>query len=285
MQVVDKPASLRQARALLASTALVLGFGLLAGQPAAVEAAYNGTCSTGSAVSSHAQESKDVTFDPYFITEVIGEARDEALLPCSGSGSFPTGADTPFVLPANLQWANSSSSNLIIQVGFARCTKTSCFVPNDGYEHPIWTPADNTGGVVALATWYHSGNALTRGSRYRFLAEPNGAGNWILCIQNYTAGESYVCSPAITNHWGSNGGNLAWWGAETNNTNSQMGVTATNIDVNISDMIYVYNSTAYRRDGFSSCEWVPASKPSYYECYVSTRYATNDTINPYTDNH
>jgi hypothetical protein len=107
---------------------------------------------------------------------------------------------------------------------------------------------------------------------------------WQYCIRNITTSEAYVCTTALR-HWSSEGGNLAWWGTETNDLKSQMAVKSTDPDITMDYMQYLTTVTGAQwtvRTGLSACS-LPDGNPSWYKCTTTTTVYSFDTLNSWTN--
>jgi hypothetical protein len=258
--------------------------------------AYFYNC-TGTQHTTHNAVDKDFTDTSYWIKGAAGDAYVRPLSPCSpvGQGThFGTEYDSPAVLLANIQDFASATSN-IVQVGYARCGAVlPCGdVPNDGRPHPVYTKDDDAGGVGYLASWYHNGT-LVLNDRYRMkvtrLTSGCGIGGgpvcWDYCIRDISTGESYVCHSEPAS-WIYPGGNYAWWGSETNNLASQMGVKDSVADFNMDYMQYLSTAASAPwviRTGITGCV-IGGGQPTYYHCNIGTTVYTKDTMTTWTTPH
>lgn len=254
----------------------------------------------GTRHSTHDQASKDVTASPYYIKAAAGDATIRQLGPCISTGlTFGTQYDEPFVLLANLQDYNDSTTHNIVQVGYARCGVPAGYqcpglMPPDGNMYLIWTPSDHSTGAVTAATWYDAGGPLTLGNRYRMRISRLTSGCaigqadcWQFCVRNITAGDAYTCNTIDYTWPTSTGGNFAWWGAETNNYGSQMGVTAAGADFTMDYMQYLTTQSGAQwtvRTGIPACE-LPNGGPTYYHCNITTTVYSSDTLLAWTALH
>jgi len=269
--VIGGHVRVRLRRLLLAiSIALVVS----AGVPAQTFAAIVADCVPGNQKVMHAV----VMVGGANFDAVIGDAMTRQLVPCTA----PNMAEFsyPLVLPANMELSGTQ----IVQLGYIRCgapAGVNCNnVPNDGKVHFIYTPADNTGGVFAVADFWTNG-APTVGHRYRYKITSE-AGRWQMCIKDITAGAAYFCEPGgILQHWGQS--TSVWWGTEVQNTNAAMGPTCCN-DIDLYWMQYsnpanpnwwvVENASVFRTN---------QPHPARYHNFVYSVNFTNDGLKSHTD--
>jgi hypothetical protein len=240
-----------------------------------VAAAYVTSCATGGAgaLDTNWTTIQRIKSNPA-ISGVIGEATIRTLRPCTNAGS--ANWDIPWVLPANLQF-DGTPSGKIVQIGYGRCGRPvvdgdcNTDIPNDGDAHFVYTLADNSGGGLRLADgWY--GNAPVLGHEYRFKIEL-ASGQWKYCIKDRTTGENYTCH-YISASWTS--GIFAWYGTETNNTNSQMGVGAGEVALNMRWMEYERSGSWTVVDGLTGCTKVSTDTfPAYYHCSIQSTVDTD----------
>jgi hypothetical protein len=285
----------RVARHLAASVSVILGLTfVLANAPVALALSYTYNCS-GSQQTTHFQVEKDVSATNYWIKGVIGDVTNKNLNACGTiGGNFGSQYDVPFVLAANIQDYGDATTSNIVQLGYGRCEISGCIIPADSNQHLLYTPSDHAGGAVASAeSWYH---ALVDNDRYRMkivaitCTSPGTTGHcWELSVRDVSKGEAYV-THKISMTWNVQlykGGNFAWWGSETNNVNSQMGVTDTNSDFDMDYMQYLTTQSGAQwtvRQGMSSCSF-PDGTPSGYHCAISTTVYTKDTLASWTTPH
>ncbi len=243
---------------------------------------------------------KDFTPTAFYIKAAAGDAAVRQLDPCNKtSDTFGSGWDEPFVWLADIQKTNSGTDPNIVQIGYARCGWTGFLVdcggtPGDNNMYMVYTDSDHSGGQIRQANWYNGGNKLTLGDRYRGKITritsgcPSGQTDcWQICARNITSGQSYQCT-TIDYTWSTlNGGNFAWWGAETNNYASQMGVTAAGSDFTEDYMQYLSSQSGAVwtvRTGMTACE-LPEGNPSFYHCNIGTTVYTRDTLFAWTALH
>lgn len=272
----------------------VSGVGLA---PTASAQSTVGTCSSGSAKSSYGAFFRE-KYGPG-ISAVAGRATVVNLTGCTSPGhtDFGVNFDVPWVLPANLQ---TDACYCIVQVGYGRCEANAACAnlwPNDDKQHFAFTKYDNTGGVMYDAGWYPNDPVGGRTYGFKVESDTNSSGDpiWRYCIRDITMGDDYTCTTRART-WGSSTGNLGWWGAETNNTKSQLGHKPTSTsDINM--------RAQYRRGGdwFWVDKWGGAdpcvvvqnsgTPPSRYKCTTKNKNDTNgdgslndlDTADPWTD--
>ncbi len=257
---------------------------------------YTYDCDLGQQAASqyHMYVHKETNIDTDEFNGVIGEgyARDRAT--CYGASSSHSGFSA--VLPANLQ--ENLTNGGLVQVGFYEDSSMDSTIM-------VYTPFDHgTGsyqsGQLAVATWYHSGNAVCTTCVYRFriqgvyTSEPYPRPEWQICIRNKSNGESYVCT-YISRTW-SHYAKLAWWVNETKNTMDAIGHTNTgNISLRWLQYRRENSSTWFVRNGMGNepapydynnqggCRHDPA--PSWYHCQIKTVVSQGDSVEAWTSLH
>jgi len=268
--------------------------------PVATATAFAYNCD-GTSRASHHIVTKDFTSTPWYIKDAAGDAAVRQLAPCNQIGIDVPGAqyDEPFVWLASLQaYNNGTDDPYIVQVGYARCGRTGFLVscggtPGDNNMYMVYTDSDHSGGEIHQANWYNGGAKLKVGDRYRGrlsrLTSGCGIGQadcWQICARDITANETYDCTTIDYTWPTSNGGNLAWWGAETNNYASQMGAAATSADFNMDYMQYRSSqagATWTVRTDLPSCSI--HTGPSYYHCAITSTVYNADTLFAFTELH
>jgi hypothetical protein len=241
---------------------------------------------------------KDFSSTPYYIKGVIGQARVRPLHPCTPYGGVVD--QSQFVAVANLQ--KFATGGGIVQIGYLTCN--GCGFGSNSDRYPMWTQHDNTTGAIVRATWYHGGAALIPGDDYRMkiTATTGSCGVsacWEYAIRDVTAGESYWIQDAGRT-WAYSGGgsypggNLAWWGGENANHESQLGTSAIDPIIGLTWMEYLSTQSGAAwtvRTGLSSCIYLSlvgstqVSTPYWFNCEIETTTYTGDTISPWTSLH
>jgi hypothetical protein len=250
--------------------------------------AYTYNCD-GTKRVTHDSITKDFTPTAYYIKAVAGDAAVRQLAPCNQVGStFGAQWDEPYVWLADLQAYDDANHPYIVQVGYARCGfSTNCGgTPGDGNMYMVYTDNDHNGGFISQAGWYNFGRALTIGHRYRGRITAI-SGGWQICARDITTGQSYQCA-TISYTWPTTGGgNFAWWGPETNNYASQMGVAAADPDFNMDYMQYLSTQSGAAwtvRTDLPSCS-LPDGNPSWYHCVITSTVYNADTLFAFTALH
>lgn len=234
------------------------------------------------------------------ILGVIGNVEVVTLRPCidQNTGStFGLDYDVPWVIPVTLLYRKDPTANAgrAVQIGYGKCgrvTGVNCpSMPNDGKPHFTYTPNDQSGGQVALASWYDGGTGVRKdpilGHEYRFKIESYGT-QWRYCIRDYGIGEAYDCT-YTSRSWPSASGQWAWWLTETNSRYSQNGNADSEPDIDLRWMQYELGSQENWRVVTDStvCEKATGDPSTYeypanYRCSIRSSVYTNDMLWSYT---
>ncbi len=280
-----------RSRAVTLAASLLLATLSLSIPPTAMAQSTVGTCASGTQRTSYGffvRARSDVS-------GAIGRATIVNLKPCTNGGStgFGVNYDVPWVLPANIQGGGSD----IVQIGYGRCgSSVDCSsMPNDDKQHFVYTYNDDSGGVMVQATWYPNEPVGGRVYGFKIVRDTNSSGNpiWTYCIRDITMGQSYQCKNRPRT-WSS--GDLVWFGAETNNTHSQLGHKPDSVnDINIRGQ-YRRNGDWYIVDkwgGGDPCvlHANSGSPPARYKCTTKSLFDSNgdgsnndkETADPWTD--
>jgi hypothetical protein len=202
--------------------------------PAPVLAANSAACSTGSTPTGGYKFfwQYDATTTPYWVTSAIGDATVRPVYGCVGGRL----AIVPVV---NIQQYNNGAYGRIVQLGY--------FADSSGVPYLAWTPNDNADGLMVTATWFNEGygaGRLVPGQYYRFDIYHDSSGRWKYCVRDVTStwNSGWKCNVA-DNHWGTPGGNLVWWGYETDNSHSSLGPISGSGNVDLHWMQWLTNQS------------------------------------------
>jgi hypothetical protein len=268
------------------------------GPPTALATAYVYSCGSGGQWVDWT--TVDRTFTSNLATGAILNVTVRTLRPCTS----PNGSDYSF--PAAGVLTLEGGTDEIVQLAYLVCgVPGGCGngIPNDGKPHFVWTRADNAGGEVHLFdTWYH---APVAGHEYRFkILATSSAGNniWQYCIRDYNTEPSYSCHNGghldgsgnfvLSRSWTSS--SFAWYGTETQNTESQNGTGAGEASLNIRWMQYYRGGVwSVVSDQAGCVKTTEVIYPAHYDCsIVSTVDVDGDgvvndkeTLRSFTDLH
>ena len=210
---------------------------------------------------------KDVTNNPYYINETIAFTWAVPMYPCNTTGSGAGQFDNPAILGANLE-SDDGSNPYLVQLGFGRCD--AC-----GWGSQVvmgWTPSDTSRGAPAVATWWNQGlgpGVVQLGHEYETAIAAVGS-QWEYAVRDLSGSNTWTYH-FVANHWSTKlGGNVAWWGSETNNWQSVMGHLSV-------DSAYYMNTMEWREsDNDTWHQMTPNScvmsspEPSWYYCTAYT---------------
>jgi hypothetical protein len=256
--------------------ALLLATGVLGAIPASALAAYNGPC-TG-VNSNHLYAA---TLNVPNINFVTGYTKVRFLNPCTLVAGIPGSAS--LVMVANLQSSSTTATN-IVQIGYG--------IQSGDAAPKLWyTPLDNTGGGLSLATWYPYN--LVVGDIYSMhVANVKAQGNqraWRYVVSHYPGGGGSIIDSAFTQTpttW--NSGSFQWWGFEGDNVKDAVGVPAFALPSqpaqiwNMGYGVWGQGSTPYRGAGICSYRRNPQS---YWHCDSASVAFPNDAISGWTADH
>jgi hypothetical protein len=242
--------------------------------PGAVLAANSGACTSGTAANYKASWAYNATTTPYWVKAVAGDATVQMIYGCAGGGAPGVMSLVPV---ANLQeyaikagdpslppgpcgtYGGYDPRKYIVQIGF--------WADSSGVPYLFWTPDSSGCGASQTATWYtrsgYSPGRVFPGHAYRFRITLASSNTWSLCVMDRTLGESYRCGN-VANTWitstGSHnglGGNVAWWGYETNNTSASMGSIQGSpyIDIHWMQWLTTQTGAQWMVENTVQCSW------------------------------
>lgn len=263
---------------------------LLTTAPTARAASYTYDCDTGSQPASqyHMYVHKETSLSTDEFDGVIGEATARDRATCYGASATRSGFSAVF--PANLQ--ETLTGGGLVQVGFYEDSSMN-------NTTMVYTAADNQGGQLSVANWYHNGAAVCTTCVYRFRiqksffpVQPIAA--WEICIRNVSNAEAYVCA-LIVRTWNSYA-KVAWWLHETKNSADAIGHTNTG-NVSLRWLQYRRENSAtwmvrsgmgnepapYNYNAQGGCRHDPV--PAHYICAIKTVVVANDSVEAWTTLH
>jgi hypothetical protein len=218
------------------------------------------------------------------LTGVIADVRVRTQRPCTSGGG-----DQPFVL-VTLQRSGTGFLDDLVQIGYAKCNVPGgCNnIPNDGQHHFVYTRADNMGGLMWLFDTFYHAPEVGHEYRFRITTGVSGGDNiWTYCIRDKAEEPDYTCRNGgsqnaagdIVHERSWNSGRFAWYGAETTNAGTQMGVANNEADLNMRWMQYRRTGTWYVAEPTTCVKATQVSYPSWYQCStVSTVDVDGDGV-------
>lgn len=215
-------------------------------------------------------DSTDVTNTPYWAVYVVSIFTVVPMYPCGPTGGdWGATVDYPFVNGADLQQYSGPSG--IVQIGESWCTLSRLYPCAWPVSKPllVYTSHD-TGDVYTLATWWNQGlgaGILKQGDTYEVAVLRYGSTQWEFAAQDLTASTGWTYH-TISKTWATAGGNLPWWGFETNNYASAM---TTDISHNPATnyMRYETSDATWHQDAYDqgSCP-LDGTNPGWYNCFT-----------------